>query len=104
MMLENLYSARRNVAMPRGHTPRWATEYWIYEDDNELIEIQPYCGQEWRKVHKIILEYEATGESLTHGRPIPKGIFKMVYDQDGGCDPYYMSYKIVDGKVKWFED
>lgn len=90
--------------MPRGYTPKWATMYWIWEDDNQEIEVEPYCGQEWRKVHKIILEYEATGESPTHGRPIASAPFKEVYDQEGGVDPYYMSYEIIDGKVVWSED
>ena len=89
--------------MPKGHTPRWATEYWIYHADGDHIEVMPFHGTEWKKVHKIIMEYETTGESPTLGRPMMKP-FKQVYDQEGGVDPYYMEYKIVDGKIKWFED
>ena len=104
MMLENIYSARRNVWMPRGRgTPKWYTQYWIYHEDGDHIEVEPFYGQEWRKVHKIIMEFETTGESPTLGYPMQRP-FKLVFDDTGLCDPYYMSYEIIDGKIKWFED
>lgn len=82
---------------------KWRTEYWIYEDNNGEKEIEPYHGEEWQKVYKIIREYEATGKSATHGRPMGKP-FKMVYDEDNGRDPYYENYRIVDGKIVWKTD
>ena len=104
MTSENLYSARRNVEMPRGRgTPKWLTEYWIYHEDGDHIEVMPFHGPEWRKVHKIIMEFEPTGESPTLGYPMQRP-FKFIFDENGYRDPYYMSYEIIDGKIKWFAD
>lgn len=88
--------------MARG-TPKWQTEYWIYHEDGDHIEVMPFHGPEWRKVHKIIMEYEATGESPTLGYPMQRP-FKFVSDDNGYRDPYYMSYEIIDGKIVWSED